>query len=200
MECVIFIWYYLCATHGAPDGGAVGSNGVLEKDLNLAISLKLQTFLEQSGVAVILTRSDDNGIYSVSESIRNKKYSDMKNREKLIKSSNADAFVSIHMNKFTDEQYSGPQVFFSKNRPESEQLARLVQDNLNACVSPPSPRDIKKADSNIYLLKTAELPAGLVECGFLSNKAEQEKLLNENYQKQIAWAIYCGMIQYFNDK
>ena len=178
----------------------MGSAGVLEKDLNLSIALKLQQFLEQGGTSVILTRSDDNGIYDVSGSIRNKKNSDLKNREKLIKESGANAFVSIHMNKFPDGQYSGPQVFFSGNNEKSEGLAKQVQASLIEALAPPSSREIKKADGSIYLLKQAKLPAILVECGFLSNEAEQKKLLDESYQKQVAWAIYCGIIQYFNEE
>lgn len=170
-----------------------------EKDLNLAIALKLQQFLEQGGTGVILTRSDDNGIYDISGNIRSKKNSDMKNREKLMEESGADAFVSIHMNHFSDSQYSGPQVFFSKNNPKSELLAKLVQASLIESLSPPSQREIKQADSSIYLLKQAKLPAILVECGFLSNNAEEQKLLDEAYQKKVAWSIYCGMINYFNE-
>lgn len=178
----------------------MGSAGVLEKDLNLSIALKLQQFLEQGGTSVILTRSDDNGIYDVSGSIRNKKNSDLKNREKLMEESSADAFVSIHMNKFSDSQYSGPQVFFSANNENSETLAKKVQSSLIEALKPSSEREIKKADGSIYLLKQAKLPAILVECGFLSNEAEQQKLLDDNYQKQVAWAIYGGIIQYFSEK
>lgn len=194
------VWYCFYPAHGAPDGGAVGSAGVLEKDLNLSIALKLQQFLEQGGTSVILTRSDDNGIYDVSGSIRNKKNSDLKNREKLMKESSADAFISIHMNKFSDSQYSGPQVFFSPNNEKSESLAKMVQSSLIEGLAPPSSREVKKADGSIYLLKQAQLPAILVECGFLSNESEQQKLLDEGYQKQVAWAIYCGIIKYFGEE
>ena len=113
---------------------------------------------------------------------------------------NADIFVSIHMNKFPDEKYSGPQVFFSKNHKESKRLAEAIQTGLNESLTPPSPREVKKADGSIYLLKQATLPAVLVECGFLSNEEEQKKLLDDQYQNRLAWAIYCGIIQYFNDE
>lgn len=178
----------------------MGSSGVLEKDLNLAVAQVLQQFLEQGGTNVILTRSDDNGIYDASGSIKNKKNSDLKNRERLMQSSGADAFVSIHMNKFPDEQYSGPQVFFSGNNAKSEVLAKQVQNSLIEALAPPSAREVKKADGSIYLLKKAQLPAILVECGFLSNEAEQQKLLDKAYQKQIAWAVYCGIIKYFHEE
>ncbi len=177
----------------------MGSGGILEKDLNLAVAGHLQHFLEQGGTHVIVTRADDNGIYDTTGSIRSKKNSDLKNREKLIAESNADAFVSIHMNKFPDGKYSGPQVFYSKNHPGSEALAKSVQSCLTESLHPPMVREVKQADGSIYLLNTASIPAILVECGFLSNEAEEKKLMDETYQKQIAWAIYCGMINYFNE-
>ncbi len=177
----------------------MGSSGVLEKDLNLAIARKLQYFLEQSGTQVLVTRSDDNGIYDISGNIKSKKNSDMKNREKIIKDSDADAFVSIHMNQFPQEQYSGPQVFYSANHKGSQRLAKNVQDSMVQALMPTMVREVKKADGNIYLLKHATIPAVLVECGFLSNETEQKKLLDEQYQKQIAWSIYCGIIKYFDE-
>ena len=188
------------AGHGAPDGGAVGQSGVLEKDLNLAVAEALQKFLEAGGTHVILTRSDDNGIYDTSGSIKSKKVSDIKNREKLMQESNADAFISIHMNKFPQKQYSGPQVFYSVNDEDSKKLAECVQHNMISALSPVSEREIKEAYDSIYLLKNATIPAILIECGFLSNDIEEKKLLDKNYQKQIAWSIYCGIIQYFDDK
>ncbi len=188
------------AGHGAPDGGAVGTSGVLEKDLNLAVAKALQKFLEAGGTQVILTRSDDNGIYDVSGSIKSKKVSDIKNREKLMQESDADAFISIHMNKFPQKQYSGPQVFYSVNNENSKTLAECVQHNLITVLSPKSERETKEAYDSIYLLKNATVPAILIECGFLSNAEEEKKLTDEKYQKQIAWAIYCGIIQYFDEK
>lgn len=177
----------------------MGFGGVLEKDINLSVALLLQQFLEQSGMQVILTRSDDNGIYENSDSVRDKKNSDMKNREKLMKESGADAFISIHMNKFPDGKYSGPQVFYSGNHEQSKVLAERIQKSMTEELNPAMKRDIKKADSGIYLLKKAKIPAVLVECGFLSNMQEQQKLMDEAYRKRIAWAIYCGVLQYLED-
>lgn len=188
------------AGHGAPDGGAVGNSGVQEKDLNLSVALTLQKFLEAGGTEIVLTRSDDNGIYDVSGSIKSKKVSDIKNREKLMEEVDADAFISIHMNKFTEPQYSGPQVFYSTNDESGELLAKCVQRNLIAALNPVSEREVKEAYDSIYLLKNATIPAILIECGFLSNAQEEKKLLDENYQKQLAWAVYCGIIEYFNEK
>ena len=186
------------AGHGAPDGGAEGKSGILEKDLNLSVSKKLQKFFEQNGTYVIITRSDDSGIYDVSGSIRSKKNQDLKNREKIIEESNADIFISIHMNKFQESKYSGPQVFYSPNNEESKTIAECVQKSMTECLKPSSERKIKKADGSIYLLKKAKIPAILVECGFLSNTEEEQKLIDEDYQKQIAWSIYAGILKYYD--
>ncbi len=188
------------AGHGAPDGGAVGKSGTLEKDINLSVALALQKLFESGGTEVILTRSDDKGIYDVSGSIKNKKVSDIKNREKIINESDADVFISIHMNKFPDEQYSGPQVFYSPNHDDSQALAECIQKSMIAALNPESAREIKKAGKDIYLLHNAHIPAVLAECGFLSNSAEEKLLTDEKYQRQIAWSVYCGVIEYFNEK
>ena len=185
------------AGHGAPDGGAEGQSGVLEKDLNLAIARYLQGYLEQGGADIVLTRSDDDGIYdSNSKTIRQKKRSDLKNREILMQKSSSELFVSIHMNKFSDGKYSGPQVFYSPNHPSSKALADAVQKEMNRCLNPPASRTIKQGGKDIYLLSKAEIPAILIECGFLSNQREEQLLLDEQYQKQVAWSIYCGLLTY----
>ena len=145
-----------------------------------------------------MTRADEQGIYDSDGTIRNKKRSDMSNREKLMNDSDADVFLSIHMNKFTDSKYSGPQVFYSSNKEESKELAQILQEELIAVLNPESQREIKKATNDIYLLKKAKVPAVLVECGFLSNAKEEEKLKDEEYQKEVAWAIYCSIIKYFS--
>ncbi len=188
----------LDAGHGEPDGGAEGPDGVLEKDLNLSIVRFLQEYLEQSGVEVWLTRSDDAGIYDVgSQTIRQKKRSDLHNRQTIMNDSDADVFVSIHMNKFEEAKYSGPQVFYSGQQEESKPLAQCLQQSLISVLKPVSERTIKKAGKDIYLLSHASVPAVLIECGFLSNAQEAALLQTEAYQKKVAWAIYCGLVQYF---
>lgn len=185
------------AGHGEPDGGAIGNHGVLEKDLNLAITRFLQGYLEQSGAEVIVTRSDDSGIYDGdSKTIRQKKRSDLANREKIIKQSDADMFVSVHMNKFSDSKYSGPQVFYSVHNDASKPLAEIVQNSLITVLKPDSKRNVKQAGKDIYLLSKTDIPAILVECGFLSNDKEEKLLMSEDYQKKTAWAIYCGLVSY----
>lgn len=188
----------LDAGHGEPDGGAIGRNGVLEKDLNLSVTQYLQGYLEQSGIEVWLTRAGNEGIYDEnSRTIRQKKRTDLKNRKAIMNESNGDLFVSIHMNEFSDSQYSGPQVFYGPGTDGSEKAAECMQQSLITFLKPTSERDIKKAGKEIYLLSQAKIPSILVECGFLSNEQEGRLLQEETYQKQVAWAIYCGIIQYF---
>ena len=187
------------AGHGAPDGGAVGDSGILEKDINLSVALYLQKFLESGGTDVILTRSDDNGIYDVSGSIKSKKVSDIKNREKIINESGADIFISIHMNKFSDGRYSGPQVFYSPHIEKSEAIAESIQQMLISDLKPQMEREIKKSDGGIYLLKKAQIPAVLIECGFLSNPDEEKLLLSDDYRKKMAESIGKGIIKYLKN-
>ncbi len=186
------------AGHGEPDGGAVGAAGAREQELNLAIAFQVQEFLEQSGAEVIVTRADANSIHDTGSTIRSKKVSDMRNREKIMNESDADVFLSIHMNQFEQSKYRGHQVFYSKNNEQSKTLAVLIQARLIEVLDPPEKREIKQASDDIYLLKKAQVPAVLVECGFVSNPEEEQFLLSEDYQKRIAWGIYTAMIQYFN--
>lgn len=187
----------LDAGHGKPDGGATSQNGVIESDLNLNIVLKLQNLLESSNCNVILTRSDENGIYEeTAETIREKKISDMKNRAKLANTSNAELFLSIHMNKISETQYSGFQTFFKNNDEISKQIAGNIQTSLNYFLKKDNKRTIKSI-SNIYLSKNVEIPLVIVECGFLSNEEETNLLNTDSYQDELAWSIYIGIMDYF---
>ena len=185
------------AGHGEPDGGAVSSNGISEAEINLKIALKLQNLLEQSGATVILTRSDENGIYDLDkETLKQKKVSDIKNRVKIGNSSSADIFVSIHLNKIPQQQYSGWQTFFKKDCENGKKLATAIQENLKQAVQKENDRVPMKID-NVYIVKNVEIPLTIVECGFLSNTEEEKQLQDDNYQNRLAWGIYNGTIDYF---
>lgn len=188
------------AGHGEPDGGAVGPAGVAEQAINLTIARFLQEQLEKAGIEVVMTRTEAEGIYDTGLStVREKKRSDLFNREKVMNDSGADLFVSVHLNKFSQSKYSGPQVFYSPNKAESEQAAKCIQNSLISTLAPPSEREIKKSTDDIYLLKQAKIPAVLVECGFLSNPQEEALLLQEEYQKKVALAMYQGIISYLTE-
>lgn len=177
--------------------GAVSNNGVSEADINLKIVLKLQQLLEQSGTEVILTRSDENAIYDLDKkTLRDKKNSDIKNRVKIGNNSSADIFVSIHLNKIPQSQYSGWQTFFKAGDEDSKKLATSIQNNLNEAMQKENKREPLKIN-NIYIIKKVEIPTTIVECGFLSNPEEEKLLQQDEYQEKLAWGIYNGIMQYF---
>lgn len=185
------------AGHGGFDGGAVASDGTIEKDINLSIALTVSNFLKQSGFKVIMTREADVSTDDVeSEQIASKKKSDLKNRLNLMKDYPNSVFVSVHLNKFTTSAASGSQVFYSKNE-QAKALGDSIQKNIINLLQPENTRVNKQATSSTYLLYNATVPAVLVECGFLSNKLELEKLKNEEYQRKMAFCIYCGILEYF---
>ena len=161
--------------------GAESSNGVTEAQINLEIALKLQKLLEQSGSTVILTRSDENEIYDAgSDTIREKKVSDMKNRVKIGNESSADIFVSIHLNKIDQSQYDGWQTFYKTNNEESKRLATTIQNNLNEAMQKENSRTPAQLNT-VYLMKNVEIPITIVECGFLSNPEEESLLQTDEY-------------------
>ena len=187
----------LDAGHGTPDEGATSSDGVSEAQINLKITLKLQKLLESSGATVLLTRFDDNAIYELdAKTISQKKVSDIKNRVKIGNESSADIFVSIHLNKIPQKQYSGWQTFFKDNDESSKNLATSIQNNLNSTINIENNRVPLKLNS-IYIMKHVEIPICLVECGFLSNDAEESLLVTDEYQNKLAWGIYNGIMDYF---
>ena len=185
------------AGHGIPDEGAESNNGTTEAQTNLKIALKLQNLLEQSGATVLLTRSDENAIYDLdSETLREKKVSDIHNRVKIGNESSADIFVSIHLNKIPQEQYWGWQCFYNQN-DKSKILAEKLQENLNEAIQKGNKRVPMKLD-NVYIMKNVQIPISIVECGFLSNEEEEKLLLTDEYQEKLAWGIYNGIMDYFS--
>lgn len=187
----------LDAGHGGFDGGAVAQDGTVEKDINLNISLMLEKFLKQNGFAVIMTRENDVSTDDVeSAQISTKKKSDLKNRLNLMKDYPDAVFVSVHLNKFTTSSANGSQVFYSKNE-DAKLLGDCIQKSIVTLLQPDNTRVNKQATSSTYLLYNASIPAVLVECGFLSNKAELELLKAPEYQNKMAFCIYCGILEYF---
>ena len=185
------------AGHGKPDEGAESDEGITEGSINLKIALKVQNFLEQSGATVILTRSDENGIYDLDKNtLREKKISDVRNRVKIGNESQADIFVSVHLNKIPQEQYWGWQTFFKKGNEQGEKLAKSIQSALNETIQKENKRESLKID-NVYIIKNVEIPTSIVECGFLSNEEEEHLLQTDEYQNKLAWGIYMGIMNYF---
>lgn len=183
------------AGHGGRDPGKVGIEGQLEKDINLAIALRLKEYLEASDVDVILTREDDNRLYPEGE--RNKKMSDMKKRCQIIEKAAPDLVVSIHQNSYHEESVSGGQVFYYKNSQKGKTLAEILQKRFNYVLGEKNSRQAK-ANGNYYLLLHVKPPIAIVECGFLSNRAEAAKLQDEVYQDRMAWTVHMGIMEFLN--
>ena len=191
----------LDAGHGKPDEGAVGIYGTTEEAINLKITLKLKALLEEGGAQVILTRSDENGIYSSEcTTIKSKKVSDIKNRVKIGNTEGVDIFVSIHLNKFEQEKYRGWQAFYQQNSEDSKALATYIQEGLNGEITEYKNERVPLKLSNIYIMDNVKAPTVTIECGFLSNKEEAKLLEEDEYQSRLAWGIFEGIQNYFIKK
>lgn len=177
------------AGHGGGDPGAIGGSGVVEKDINLNIALKLQQFIQESGGIALMTRVED-------EMLSGNKRDDMKIRKKLREENSGDIFISIHLNSFPQESCKGAQTFYA-NDEESKLLAEKLQKNMVKYLDEDNSRIAKKL-TDVYLLKNVNIPSVIVECGFLSNSKEEKLLSDEEYQSKIAFSIYSGICEYFN--
>ena len=188
------------AGHGGFDGGAVSDDGTVEKDINLSIALYLQEYLSIFNIKTIMIREtdcsvEDNGL----NTIRQKKTSDLHNRIKIMEETDNAIFVSIHQNKFPDGKYSGTQVFYSpKTKDESQVLAQIIQDYIVNTLQKDNKRQIKECGTSVFLMYNAVKPAVLVECGFLSNYEETQRLKSSEYQKKIAFCIAMGIQNYLS--
>lgn len=185
--------------HGGIDGGAVSKRGTLEKDVNLQISEKIKIALTNLGYQAVMTREDDRGLYEDMGSIRNKKIQDLNNRIKMINTSGANVFISIHMNMFPESKYYGAQVWYS-NRDESKILANIIQEGLKLDIDNGNNRVEKAANNSYKILRESEIVSVLVECGFLSNCSEEQLLLNEEYQNRIAISIAASVDKFYKSK
>ena len=188
------IFVVVDAGHGAEDPGKIGINNVLEKEINLQIAKKVQYYLKKEGLGVIMTREDDQGLYD--NTVSNKKAADMKKRVNLINEAKPVLVVSIHQNSYTDEAVKGAQVFYYTHSKEGEALALLMQEALRAFDSTNTRQ--AKANDTYYMLKKTEVPTIIVECGFLSNAQEAEKLTEDTYQEEVAKAICSGVIKWLD--
>ncbi len=190
VRCVV-----IDAGHGGDDPGKVGINGAWEKDINLQVAERLKLLLEANDIEVVMTRESDEGLNDANAS--NKKVQDMKRRIELIEETAPALTVSIHQNSYPEEYVHGAQVFYYTGSREGRQLAEMIQNQLVEKADPENKRQVKANDS-YYLLKKTGVPIVIVECGFLSNSAEAEKLCTPEYQDRIAWAIHMGILQYLN--
>lgn len=183
------------AGHGGIDPGKVGINDCLEKDINLSIAFMVKELLESEGVTVYMTRENDDGLYS--ESDTNKKVSDLNKRCSIIDACNAEIAVCIHQNSYSDNSVSGGQVFYYAASEEGVKLAQDIQVELAmACGKTRQ----AKANKDYYMLLNVKCPIVIVECGFLSNWEEAQLLTTEDYQHKLAEAIVKGIMEYLDGK
>lgn len=180
----------LDAGHGGQDSGKIGINDQEEKDINLKIALKIKKLLEEQGISVMMTRSAD-------ERLSETQTEDLKARTEIMNRSNAALAVSIHQNSFRDSSVSGAQVFYYPDSDEGRKAADAIQEELND-MQPDNRKEVK-ANDTYYILKNTEIPVVIVECGFLSNYAEAEKLADDSYQSVVAGTVVRGILQYIND-
>lgn len=182
------------AGHGGADPGKVGINGQLEKEINLQIAMLLKKFLETEGIEVVMTRQQDEGLYD--ENASNKKVQDMKRRLEVIEKADPMLVISIHQNSYHEEYVKGAQVFYYQSGEESKMLARIIQEEMRKLDT--ENKRMAKGNDSYYLLKKTAKPIVIVECGFLSNREEAEKLSQPLYQEKMAWNIYMGVMKYLN--
>jgi len=177
------------AGHGGVDGGATSCTGVLESRINLDFALKLDDLMHLLGMNTLMIRTTDCSIYTEGETIAQKKVSDLKERVRIVNNVDDGLLISIHQNHFSNEKYSGAQVFYAPTEG-SKNLANNLQKSLIQAVNTNSHRAIKKAD-NVYLMQHIDCPGILIECGFLSNRNEEYLLRNPDYQRKICSVIAC---------
>lgn len=181
--------------HGGFDPGKPGITGLDEKHLNLKIALILRDELEEAGAKVIMTRTTDDDVDGM-DGVKHKS-KDMVERKKL--SEGGDILVSIHQNSFTQSSVHGAQVFFNGKSAKGKRLAQIIQRSIKVHADETNKREAK-SNTNYYVLKATQLPAVIVECGFLTNPEEEQKLNTEAYQKKIAHGIYLGIVEYFKEE
>lgn len=183
------------AGHGGEDGGAVSVSGVKESRLNLEIARRVEGFLRLAGFETVMVREDDVAVYDPSAAtISEKKVSDLHNRVRLVNETPGALLLSIHQNLFSDGKYAGAQVFYAST-DGSRDLAELTQQNLINAVDPKNHRQAKPAET-VYLMHNIHCTGILVECGFLSNQAEEKRLQDAGYQKKLTLAMGCSLAQW----
>lgn len=183
--------------HGGEDGGAVSCSGIPESSYNLEISQKLNALLNLLGYHTEMIRTSDISVYTKGETLAQKKASDLKERVNRINVLDQAVLLSIHQNHYPDERYSGAQVFYANTEGSSE-LAQHLQAAFVSTLNPGSHRQAKKA-SGIYIMEHIRCPGVLIECGFLSNHAEEAKLRNPDYQKKLCCVIASATCQYLSN-
>lgn len=179
------------AGHGGRDGGSIGINGSIEKELNLQYAKSLQKLLSKAGVNVIMTRKTDDGLYD--NNADNKKLSDMRRRREIISDACPDLVVSLHMNSFPLDSCKGAKTFYQIGSDTSFNIAKVIQDSLHYYIENASST---VSPGDYYILNCTKYPSVLIECGFISSPEEEQLLNNDNYREEFVYSIYRGILLY----
>ncbi|WP_409252557.1 N-acetylmuramoyl-L-alanine amidase CwlD [Bacillus sp. SCS-153A] len=189
---------YIDPGHGGPDGGA-GDNEVLEKDIALNVSQMLRDYFQEQGALVLMTRDDDRDLAPEGmKGYSRRKTEDLKKRLEMINSSEADLYLSIHLNAIPSSRWSGAQTFYNPKYKENKEVAKSIQAELIRNLE--NTKREAKGIQNVYLVKHSNKPGALVEIGFLSNPGEKANLMTEKYQQKVAASIYEGVLKYYDEK
>lgn len=180
------------AGHGGRDGGCVGQSGVTESELNLMYARQLAFLCEEFGMRVVMTRKDMNGLYD--ENATNKKRSEMERRKQIINESGGDVMVSIHMNAFPLSSSEGAYIFYAKGSKQGCDLAKSVQTSV--CLNFENARKYVTV-GDYFVLNVSQMPAILIECGFLSNPVEEKLLQTQEYCEKFCYSVLAGILSYF---
>lgn len=179
------------AGHGGADGGCTGvATNVKESELNLAVAMKLGEYLKNMGMNVVYTRTGDGALVSDG---KNFKVRDMEERAKIISKANPDMVISIHMNSFVAKEEDGAQMYYQQGDVKSKRLADSIQNQIKKSL--PNGRDFAN-HGDYYILKVSDAPTVIAECGYLTNPTEEAKLIDPEYQKQVAYTLMCGIVEY----
>ena len=183
------------AGHGGVDGGSVGrSTGIKESELTLSYALNLSRQLSTLGINVILTRNGEMGLYDPKAG--NLKKSDMQKRKQIIDEAKPDLVISIHMNSFPLSSGRGAQVFYKKQNEKGKVLAEDIQQQFISSL-PYARKDAKAGD--YFIVNCTDIPAVIVECGFLSNPQEEKLLVSKEYQDKVCYSIVCGVLSFLDE-
>lgn len=183
--------------HGGEDGGATSCTGALESSYNLSISLRLNDLMHLLGYETKMIRTTDTAVYTKGETIAQKKVSDLKERVRMVNETDHALLLSIHQNQFPEGKYSGAQMFYAGTQG-SQELAERLQSAFVSTLNPGSKRKCKQSDG-VYLMEHIGCTGVLIECGFLSNPAEEAKLRDETYQKKLCCVIAATVSEYLSD-
>ena len=188
----------LDAGHGGMDGGVCGrETGVTERDINLAVTLKLKDVLEDRGFKITLTRKTDSGLYDAAT--KGFKKRDMQKRKEIVEKANPDLLISVHQNYYPSTVTRGAQVFYAIGSEKGKAFATGLQASLNKLYETQKVKNRVATAGDYFMLKCAPCPSVIVECGFLSSPADEKLLTSEAWQKKIAEAVASGVTAYLEN-